>query len=139
VPHLFVYGTLQHADVMEAVTGLRPGSRRAVADGLQRFAVRGENYPGAVEAPGESLKGRLYLDLDESLFETLDRFEGEQYQRRVVRVTAADVGSTEAFGYVVATESRGMLSGDPWDFDAFTEHHLAAFLADYDGFGRVQP
>jgi gamma-glutamylcyclotransferase (GGCT)/AIG2-like uncharacterized protein YtfP len=135
---LFVYGTLQHSAVMEAVTGLRPESVAAHVEGLARFTVRGEVYPAVVESPGARTDGLLYLDLESPTFDVLDRFEGRSYQRRLVEAITAAGERVGAQVYVARLEQRPALSDRPWDLDEFSRRHLHAFLGGYGGFGRAR-
>lgn len=139
--HVFTYGTLLLAEVMEAVTGERFASVPARLDGHERVCVRDAVYPGARAAPGASIDGILWLDVGEDALVRLDRFEGEMYERRAVSVATAG-GARAAQVYVVGAAHEDLLVATPWDLDEFRRRHLETYLArcragfvaaDYDG------
>ena len=125
--HVFTYGTLLLAEVMEAVAGGRHASVPARLDGWERVCVRGAVYPGARAAASASIDGVLWLDLGDDALTRLDRFEGEMYQRRAVRVATAD-GARSAQVYVVPPAYAHLLDDAPWDVERFRREHLARYL-----------
>jgi len=125
---VFAYGTLQIAEVMEEVTGLRPRGRPARLSGFARFRVRDDVYPGIVERAGAETPGLLYQGLGSSAVALLDRFEGNMYERRVLEVVREDGRAQPAAVYVVVSAAEHLLSGDPWDLEEFTRHHLSGFV-----------
>lgn len=126
--NLFAYGTLEIPAVLEAVTGRRFASREASVRGFVRRRLRGRLYPAAVEAPGERLAGRFYEGLDAATLARLDRFEGEEYERRSVAAELAPSGSAQAELYVLAPGQRAALLAEPWERELFVARHLAAYL-----------
>ena len=125
--HVFTYGTLLGAEVMDAVAGERDASVPARLDGWERVCVRGAVYPGARAAASASIDGVLWLDLGDDALTRLDRFEGEMYQRRAVRVATAD-GARSAQAYVVPPAYAHLLDDAPWDVERFRREHLARYL-----------
>ena len=136
--NLFTYGSLMFPEVWERLAC--PGYRSSLAtlDGYLRRQVRGDTYP--VIVPGDAMsrvEGMLYFDLPPELLLKLDRFEGEFYVRRKIRVTAGKERDLhEAFTYVLSDHYRHLLSDREWDPGRFRKQALALFLADYVGFGR---
>ena len=124
---VFTYGTLLVTEVMEAVAGARFASVPARLDGWERLRVRDAVYPGVRAAPGASVDGLLWLDVHDDALLRLDRFEGEMYERRVVRVVTAE-GPRDAQAYVIPQAGEHLLDPVPWDFDRFRREHLARYL-----------
>ena len=124
---VFTYGTLLVAEVMEAVAGARFASVPARLDGWERVRVRDAVYPGVRAVTGASVDGRLWLDVHDAALLRLDRFEGEMYERRVVRVATAD-GARSAQVYVVPPAYVHLLEDAPWDVERFRREHLARYL-----------
>jgi len=89
---LFVYGSLQVDEVMEAVTGRRFSGRPAILPGHRRRLLVGRSYPGVVPDPGESTPGIVFEGLASDDLEILDLFEGEPYERRVAPLDRARPG-----------------------------------------------
>ena len=124
---VFAYGTLEFAELVEAVAGRRFPSEPALLEGFARSMVRGAEYPGIAPAPGARTPGILYSGVDAAALAALDRFEGELYERREVVVRTAS-GETAALAWVLREESRHLLTGEPWDRERFAAHHLRAWL-----------
>ena len=124
---VFTYGTLLVAEVMEAVAGARFASVPARLDGWERLCVREAVYPGARAAAGASIDGLLWLDVHDNALLRLDRFEGDTYERRVLRVTTAD-GPRDAQVYVIPRANEHLLESVAWDFERFRREHLARYL-----------
>jgi len=127
--HVFTYGTLLFPEVMEAVAGRVFASVPATLAGFARVCVRGAVYPGAREEAGGSIAGLLHRDVDAAALARLDRFEGELYERRRVRVALGDGTSIDAEVYVVPPTFVARLEPRAWDPDRFRREHLAAYLA----------
>ena len=127
--HVFTYGTLLFPEVMEAVAGRVFASVPATLAGFARVCVRGAVYPGAREQAGASIAGLLYRDLDAAALARLDRFEGELYERRRVRVARGGGASLDAEAYVVPARLIARLEPCAWDPKRFRREHLAAYLA----------
>lgn len=124
---VFTYGTLLVVEVMEAVAGACFASVPARLDGWERVCVRDAVYPGARGADGASIDGVLWLDVHDDALLRLDRFEGEMYERRVVRVTTAD-GPRDAQVYVIPRANEHLLEPAAWDLEGFRREHLARYL-----------
>ena len=125
IDRLFTYGTLEIPAVFRVVAGASRPSKPAVLHGYARFLVRGECFPGITERAGQVTSGTLYFDVDTAMLARIDRFEGAEFERRVVEVSA-DGKRFSAYVYTVLPET---LSDDPWDQGVFLQHHLPEFLA----------
>jgi gamma-glutamylcyclotransferase (GGCT)/AIG2-like uncharacterized protein YtfP len=127
--HVFTYGTLLFPEVMDAVAGRTFVQMRATLAGFTRVCVRGAVYPAAREEAGGRIAGLLYLEVDAASLGRLDRFEGELYERRSVRVICDDGTSRAAEVYVVPPARYGRLETRPWDLEQFRREHLASYVA----------
>jgi gamma-glutamylcyclotransferase (GGCT)/AIG2-like uncharacterized protein YtfP len=126
-------------EVMEIVAGRRFASRPAELRGWRRRLLRGAVYPAVVPAAGEATAGVLFEGLDAAVFARLDRFEGEPYERRRLRVALGSGAQCEAFVYVLRPERHALLSDVPWDEAGFRARHLADYLAGCRAFAREEP
>jgi gamma-glutamylcyclotransferase (GGCT)/AIG2-like uncharacterized protein YtfP len=125
---LFAYGTLSLPELLHALAG-RPLARRdAELEGFVARRLRGQPYPGLVPAKGARTRGALYLGIDPRTREILDRFEGEMYERRPVRVTPAEGAVALAFTYLLRPPFYHFLTDEPWDPERFASSHLPRWL-----------
>ncbi len=125
---LFCYGTLQSPLVMKAVTGETYSGEEATLNDWGRYRFEKTEYPGIVVEPGSSVQGKLYWGLDDNIFEKLDEFEGDKYERVKVTVTMGDGSAREAFVYAVKNNCTKLLSDERWDFDRFLQNGLERFI-----------
>lgn len=125
---LFAYGTLRFPPILEAVASVDLRGVAATLRGYRCEAVRGEAYPAIVDDPTGRVTGRLYQGLSPAALRALDRFEGDEYRRRVVTVVAEDGRAQQAWCYVIAPRWRRRLEGRLWDPEQFERLHLAAYL-----------
>ena len=88
---LFIYGTLQDADVLGAVLG-RPVDteilRRARAPFYRAVTYPGRVYPALVKAEADAAPGLLLESLSGLDLAVLDAFEGDEYHRQAITVVA---------------------------------------------------
>ena len=133
---LFAFGSLQIAEVMEAVTGTRFPGRPAVLPGHRRRRLRGLSYPGLLPDPDEETDGVLFCGLGVHDLRVLDLFEGDGYDRREAEVVLHDGTRRTAFVYVTAAHCAHRLSDQVWSVDAFRATGLADFLETCRAFRR---
>jgi gamma-glutamylcyclotransferase (GGCT)/AIG2-like uncharacterized protein YtfP len=126
-------------EVMEIVAGQRFAVRPAQLRGWRRRRLHGAVYPAVVPAAGETTVGVLCEGLDAATLARLDRFEGEPYERRLLRVVPGSGAEREAFVYVLRPERHALLSDEPWDEVDFRAQHLATYLAGCRAFACEQP
>lgn len=132
----FAYGSLMCEDIMSAVAGMPLRGERAVLCGFIRHPVRDEDYPGAVPEEQGQVDGMIYRGLNDAAWARLDRFEGEMYERRIVRVRSG-ADEAAAWIYVFRPEyGHRLLPGD-WSFERFLQEGKARFLQRYVGFGAI--
>lgn len=125
---LFAYGTLQFPAILTAVTGLQLRGVDATLRGYRCEGLRGEVYPAIMAASTEQVRGILYRGLSPAALMALDRFEDDEYRRRVVTVITDDGREQQAWCYVIAPRWRRRLDGRRWDPEPFERLHLAAYL-----------
>ncbi len=134
---LFVYGTLMCADILEAVAGKLPGRAPAVLRGYRRFEVRGEGYPAIMAFEGWTVEGLLCFDISQESWSRLDRFEGEMYLRRLVKVELKGGGIGKGYAYVVRPEFEERLGPGEWSFETFKKYGKGTFISDYQGYDAL--
>ena len=117
---LFVYGTLCFEEVLRALLGRAPRGEPASVAGWRAAALAGRPYPGLVPARGGVARGRVLSGLTPGEFAVLDRFEGAEYEMRVLALGAGRVARTYVW------RGGDVLPGD-WSPDAYASRVLAAY------------
>ncbi|MBT3344758.1 MAG: gamma-glutamylcyclotransferase [Gemmatimonadetes bacterium] len=143
IVHVFSYGTLMIAQVMEAVTGQVFETEPALVAGFARYGLRGESYPALVPEASCATDGVLWRDVDMEALQHLDAFEGDWYQRISVQVMLGDppgpACTAQAETYVLVETQRHRLNHRRWSRDRFETHRLPQFLREYCGFTALPP
>ncbi len=124
--NVFTYGSLMFAEVWSLVV---EGSHASIAATLRhhaRYAIRYETYPGMVDERDASVSGVLHLDVDAADLVRLDRFEGDDYERKTVEVVDGDGVARTADTYVYRCVDR--LLPAAWEPDSFA---LRRFIETY--------
>lgn len=124
---LFIYGTLQAPEVLEAVAGRAFASEPARLDGYRRFTIPGVVFPGIVPDAQGQVDGHLLLQVDPVSWALFDKYE-PGYERRTVLVRTARGAVEPAETYVWL----GKTSPKPWDYAEFRARHLRKYVADLD-------
>ena len=128
--NVFTYGSLMFDPVWSGVVRGRYRSLPAVVADHARHAVRGETYPGVVERAGAEVRGRLWLDVSADDLARLDAFEGADYRRVTVSVSAGEPArAMQAQMYLYVRPER--LEAAPWDEVWFEREGIARFLRAY--------
>ncbi|MER7047035.1 gamma-glutamylcyclotransferase family protein [Streptomyces jumonjinensis] len=118
---LFVYGTLQFPEVLEALLGLIPDSVPATARGWRAAALANRVYPGLVAAD-DTATGLLLTDLSPEEWRVLDTFEDDWYDLRRLHLASG------GHGWAYVWPGDEVLPGN-WDAEAFRSRHLSAYAA----------
>ncbi|MEO7861003.1 MAG: gamma-glutamylcyclotransferase family protein [Nitrospirales bacterium] len=126
---LFVYGTLQFSEVVEAVTGMVLPWVKAEAPGFAQFRFTDRIYPGLVAREGALTQGRVYTGLSHQVWELLDRFEDPIYRRELVEVYRSDGSKMMSHAYVVPLAQQHLLSSQLWQMDWFSDVHLDGYVS----------
>jgi glycerol uptake facilitator protein len=120
---LFVYGSLQFADVLRALLHRVPRHAPVEVYGWRAAALPGVEYPGLVPAPPVSkVSGVILVGLEPSEWEILDAFEDPVYH--LTLITLAD--GQQAWTYTCA-DSTSILDPD-WSAGSFADHYLAGYV-----------
>jgi gamma-glutamylcyclotransferase (GGCT)/AIG2-like uncharacterized protein YtfP len=79
---LFVYGTLQDADVQLRIIGRLVQGQPDTLDGFYKsqISIEGNMYPFAVEAAGSTIAGQV-LEVTAEELAAMDAYEGDEYRR----------------------------------------------------------
>ncbi|KAB8360959.1 hypothetical protein FH972_024691 [Carpinus fangiana] len=163
-PHTaFFYGTLMASSVVHRVTGaprFSPSStskpyyttRPAILHAHRRRRVLHADYPAVTPSHAvDTVRGTFITGLSDSDIFRLDKFEGEEYERRKVRVQLLSFGDealvdgnvsrehepadewAETQTYIwIASESE--LDTHEWDFDEFVKTKMWRWSGDSEEF-----
>ncbi len=126
--HVFVYGTLLFPEILEGLTGKVFVLKDAELKNYQRLQVSSGDYPAAVKKEGESIKGKVVLDVDPLSIEMLLFYEGEDYDCIELELDTESEKIT-AKVFVWNNDPEYLIEKD-WD----TEHFKQQFLQDYISF-----
>lgn len=130
----FVYGSLMFDAVWDILISTRYRKTEARLDGYARVRVRGEVYPGLVQAPGRSVNGILVNGVRSEDIAILDRFEGKYYKRVPVKVATGQGDAIRAETYLFNEQVAHLLTDSEWNVEEFALNGINAFLAEYRGF-----
>lgn len=121
-------------DIMHEVSGYRlphdPGTLR----GYSRRSVTGENYPAILPDKEATVDGLIYRNIPSTVWDRLDRFEGEMYERHHVTVELNDRTTLSAETYVIHPVYLNRLDQFDWDLDEFIRNGKASFQKQYKGY-----
>lgn len=118
---LFVYSTLLLDDVMSTLIDRIPHYQNATAPGWRVMCLPQRVYPGLVWGQGEA-NGKVFTDLTDAEWATLDAFEDLTYTLTAVRIL--DPRETGALTYIW----RGEHLDQPWSVADFSRNELASYL-----------
>ena len=118
---LFVYGTLLLDDVVSALIDRIPHHQDATAPGWRVVRLPQKVYPGLVPGHGEAT-GKVFTDLTEVEWATLDAFEDPAYTLAPVRAFAPLDIDTLAYTW------RGEHVDQPWSTADFGRDERADYL-----------
>ena len=134
--HVFTYGSLMFDRVWSKVIGSIYKKTGGRLYGYKRRKIRGEIYPALL--PGteaDHVDGTIYLEVSLSDIKILDEFEGEYYQRDMLKCELADGSRAEAAVYVFKEQYRDLIEDKEWEPLWFAEAAIRTFLTEYEGFG----
>jgi gamma-glutamylcyclotransferase (GGCT)/AIG2-like uncharacterized protein YtfP len=101
-------------------------STAATLENHVRLMVDGETYPGMIARAGSQVSGVLYFDIDAADLAALDHFEGQDYERVCVPVSANSENIVDAETYLYLPTQR--LLEQPWEPQSF---QMQRFLQTY--------
>ena len=127
--NLFTYGTLMFPAVVRQLARRTLPMQPATLHGFARRKLRGAGYPGITPASGGAVAGMLVGGVSPALLARLDRWEGAEYERRLVRVETERGGACAlAHVYALAPRTLPRVLPENWDAVAFEREHLARWL-----------
>ena len=126
--HLFAYGTLMCPEIFTRICGIEQQGIPASLEKHRRYAVRDGVFPAIVPAANGKVDGLLYCELNDLVWNRIDRFEGDLYERRTVRVNLDIAEMVEAEVYVLHNAYRHRLSHKAWDFEHFLKYSTHIYL-----------
>ena len=77
-------------DIIEEISGHQLSYIPGALNGYSRRCVKGECYPAVVTDKQGRVEGMVYLNVPDTAWERLDRFEGEMYTRQLVQIELSD-------------------------------------------------
>ena len=136
---LFIYGTLQDAEVMQAVIGRTiplTAQQEGIAPFFKIMKVKHVQYPCLVEGDDSDVAdGVVVSGLSAEELQILDRFEGENYHRVAIDVIAkCRLVKTQAYMPRQPLETDG-----PWQLAEWQAHNRAQFLSQDFNLAGVRP
>lgn len=117
-------------EIMSEVIGRPVSGCPAQLHDVRRQCVKDEVYPAIVPCAGCSVDGILYENLSASEMDALDRFEGEEYERRTVTLRVGDA-AMNAQTYFAADAIQ--LTDDEWCPERVLASDLERFRSEYKG------
>jgi hypothetical protein len=131
-----IYGTTQPEPWLSKDLKIQP----AILHGFCRHQVRYRDYPGIIAEAGKSVKGTYVTGLRDIEIARLDRFEGGEYWREIVKARLLKDDDTEGDEvecsvYVYKYETN--LVREEWDFETFVKEKMYRWVgessSEYDG------
>ena len=117
--YLFVYGTLRRGSPNRFARLLAAQARYAGAGRMLGRLYDLGNHPGAVpsKVQGEWVRGEVFLlKRPPATLAALDRYEGSEYERKMVRVQLASETHIEAAAYFLKREpTSGRIRSGEWN------------------------
>ena len=148
VLHRVCYGSSTPSDFQKSLLTTQP----AILHGYCRHRVRYGDYPAIIDSPDSSIRGTYVRGLTEGDICRLDIFEGDEYERRKVKIKTfkspghdKEKGKEEAGdveGEDVEVETYVWIAGKEeleygeWDFEEFRREKMHRWVGqrdDYDG------
>lgn len=118
---LFVYGTLILDDVVGTLIDRIPHYQDATAPGWRVVRLPGRVYPGLISGQSEA-NGKIFTDLTDAEWTTLNAFEDPDYTLAAVQVLAPL--ETDALAYIW----QGEHVDQPWSPTDLDRDELADYL-----------
>jgi gamma-glutamylcyclotransferase (GGCT)/AIG2-like uncharacterized protein YtfP len=112
--NLFTYGTLMDAAVWHGVALETCRTGRAVLHGYEVRRLRGQTFPGLIEAAGSHAAGLLYYDVSAEAMERLDEYEGDLYIRVEAAVETEDGTTVPGQVYLIDPQRREAVLKERW-------------------------
>jgi len=124
---LFVYGSLLFSELVKALTGAAFSTKEGVLPDFKRFAVNGADYPAVVSLKGDSVKGKILLNVDDRSMEILRFYEGDEYEC-ISAFIHTENETTKALVFVWKGD-KARLNGR-WDENHFKATSLETYISE---------
>ena len=118
--NIFVYGTLQNAEVVKALTGKSFKQIPYALNNYKVLLVKGEHFPGMIKSRGSSTEGYILYDVDRKALESIDKWEGINYTSITIKISLSG-NEIEFMTYIWADESK--LEGN-WSNEIYRTTHM---------------
>lgn len=132
--NIFIYGSLMFDRVWDVLIRDAYSKTAASLYDYRRVCVKQEDYPALIEYKDAHVDGVLVIGIMPPDINVLDRFEGEYYCRKKVKVVSENGEKIDAETYIFREVYRGLLTKDEWGVDNFRKHGIDRFLDRYAGF-----
>ena len=132
--NIFIYGSLMFDCVWDVLIRHAYSKTAASLYDYRRVCVKQEDYPALIEFKDAHVNGILVLGIMTPDIIVLDRFEGEYYCRKKVKVVSENGEEIDAETYIFREVYRDLLTKEEWDVDNFRKHGIDRFLDRYAGF-----
>ncbi|XP_010447586.1 PREDICTED: protein AIG2 A [Camelina sativa] len=125
---LFVYGSLQEPEVVNALLNRVPDRVSAVLSGFHRFRLKGRFYPTILPDGTGEVTGKVLKGITDDELKMLDEFEDVEYDRKAVEVVLTDTSEKlPVETYVWKNKDDPDLYGE-WDFEEWKRHDKEGFV-----------
>lgn len=99
--------------------------------GYARKALKARVYPALIVDETDSIRGLLYLNVQEEDLRIIDDFEGNEYTRMDLKsALSEEQASVHTYLY---TGDKANLTTLDWDYEAFIKEHIVAFENGFEG------
>ncbi len=127
---LFVYGTLMHPEIRNALLGKRLGFRPAKLYGYAAYSFYKDEseseYPILKPEEDAVLNGYVLEPVSMKDFEILRFYEGEEYLLKEINVRVDDINVK---AHIFMTSNQHVFRyGNKWNLENFSENHLQYYL-----------
>jgi len=126
--HRVCYGAGQvKSDPAKALLASQLSIQPAILHDFCRHRVRSCDYPGIIPEKGHTVRGTYVTGLTDGDIYRLDYFEGDEYERRKVKVKLVNEGEggkeleAETYVYIAGDETLEKME---WDFEEFRRERL---------------
>lgn len=121
-------------DIMFEVSGCLLPHVPGTLKGYSRRSIIGEHYPAIVPDQEDTVEGVVYRNVPDSVWDRLDRFEGEMYKRQPVGIELNEGEMLHAETYVIQQAYMNRLDQSNWDFNDFISTGKESFQRHYKGY-----
>lgn len=126
--NIFVYGTLLNDEILHRLIEGNPSKCNANLLGYKRVKVLDDVYPAILPERNSQVDGILLTGLSDSDVQTLDKYESNCYERKVVAVSLSANVLQQCETYVFKAQYYPLLSDEPWSNNSFRKEHLNFYL-----------